>query len=195
MKSMNLTARVILILAVQIAALLGMIGMKQWTLNTGVPVVLETAPIDPRSLFSGDYVRLNYTISSLMLNPLAGDKDFKRHDTVYVVLQIAQPYATPVSTHHQMPQLASGQVALKGEVEYASDTHWNQQTRQLEPAKSLNVHYGIENYYVAEGSGRELERPADNAKVSVRVAVDRFGNGGISAILLNGKERYMEKLL
>lgn len=57
------------------------------------------------------------------------------------------------------------------------------------------MHYGIENYYVTEGTGGELERPADNAKVAVRVAVDRFGGAGISAILLNGKERYVEKLL
>jgi uncharacterized membrane-anchored protein len=195
MNNIKLTLRVLLILAVQIVALLGMIGIKQWTLNSGTPVILETAPIDPRSLFSGDYVRLNYTISTLTLDPLAGDKEFKRHDTVYVVLQAAEPYATPVSAHHQMPQLASGQVALKGEVEYASNTRWNQQTRQLEPVKNLSVHYGIENYYVPEGSGRALERPVDNARVSVRVAVDRFGGAGISAILLNGKERYVEKLL
>lgn len=195
MKNWNMTLRIIVILAVQIAALLGMIGMKQWTLNSGTPIVLETAPIDPRSLFSGDYVRLNYTISTLTLEKLGGDREFKRHDTVYLILQSAEPYATPVSVHHHLPQLASGQVALKGEVEYVSDTRWNQQARQLEPVKSLNVHYGIENYYVAEGKGGELERPADNAKVAVRVAVDRFGGAGISAILLNGKERYVEKLL
>lgn len=195
MKNTNMTLRVVLILAVQITALLGMIGMKQWTLNHGTPVILETAPIDPRSLFSGDYVRLNYTISSLSLEQLGGDREFRRHDTVYLVLQAAEPYARPLSVHRQMPQLASGQVALKGEVEYVSDTRWNAQTRKLDPAKSLSVHYGIENYYVTEGTGLELERPADNARVSVRVAVDRFGNSGISAILLNGKERYVEKLL
>lgn len=195
MKNWNMTLRVSVILAVQILALLGMIGMKQWTLNSGTPIVLETAPIDPRSLFSGDYVRLNYTISTLTLEKLGGDREFKRHDTVYLVLQSAEPYATPVSVHRQMPQLGSGQVALKGEVEYVSDTRWNQQTRQLDPVKSLSVHYGIENYYVAEGTGHTLEQPADNARVSVRVAVDRLGGAGISAILLNGKERYVEKLL
>lgn len=191
---MNMTLRVILILVVQIAALLGMISIKQWTLNSGTPVVLETLPVDPRSLFSGDYVRLNYSISTLQLDQLGGDKEFKRHDAVYVVLQAAAPYATPVSAHHHLPQLASGQIVIKGEVEYASNTRWNQQTRQLDPAKSLSVHYGIENYYIEEGTGSTLERPADNAKVTVRVAVDRFGNAGISAILLNGKERYVERL-
>lgn len=191
---MNMTLRVTLILTLQIAALLGMIGIKQWTLSSGTPVVLETLPVDPRSLFSGDYVRLNYSISTLLLDQLGGDKEFKRHDAVYVVLQSGEAYATPVSTHHEMPQLASGQVAIRGEVEYSSNTRWNQQSRQLEPARSLNVHYGIENYYIEEGTGSTLERPADNARVTVRVAVDRFGNAGISAILLNGKERHVERL-
>lgn len=192
---MHMTLRVTLILALQIAALLGMIGIKQWTLNTGTPVVLETMPVDPRSLFSGDYVRLNYSISMLQLDQIGGDKEFKRHDTVYVVLQAGEPYASPVSAHHQLPQLDRGQVAIKGEVEYASSTRWNQQTRQLDPAKSLSVHYGVENFYVEEGAGRALERPADNAKMSVRIAVDSYGNAGIAAILLNGRERYVEKLL
>lgn len=192
---MNMTLRVTLILALQIAALLGMIAIKQWTLNTGTPIVLETAPIDPRSLFSGDYVRLNYSISSLSLDQIGGDKEFKRHDTAYLLLQTGGPHATPLSVHHALPQLAAGQVALKGEVEYVSTTRWNRETQQSEPVKTLNMRYGIENYYVQEGTGGELEHPADNAKVSVRVAVDRFGNGGISAILLNGKEHYVEKLL
>lgn len=192
---MNFTLRVILIVALQVAALLGMIAIKQWTLSSGTTIMLETAPIDPRSLFSGDYVRLNYSISALSLDQIGGDREFRAHDTVYVVLQAGEPYATPLSVHHAAPQLAARQVALKGEVEYVSNTRWNRQTQQAEPATGLNVHYGIENYYVQEGTGGTLERPADNAKVSVRVAVDRFGNGGILAILLNGKERYVEKLL
>lgn len=57
------------------------------------------------------------------------------------------------------------------------------------------MYYGIENYYVSEGSGYTLERPADNARVSVRVAVNRNGHAGIAAILLDGRERHVEKLL
>ncbi len=192
---MNLTRRAFLIIALQIAALLAMVGMKQWTLNTGTPLVLETAPVDPRSLFSGDYVRLSYTISTLRLDQLAGDKDFRRRDPVYVVLQQGTPYATPLSVHHAMPAIAPGQVVLRGEVEYATDYTWNPRTMKSEPGKSLSVHYGIESYYVQEGTGRALERPAGNEKVSVRVAVDRYGQAGILAILLDGKERYRESLL
>ena len=36
----------VLVVALQSAALLAMIAIKQWTLATGTPVVLETVPVD-----------------------------------------------------------------------------------------------------------------------------------------------------
>lgn len=192
---MSVRWRTALVMVLQIAALLGMIAMKQWTLGTGTPVVLETAPVDPRSLFSGDYVRLGYTISNLNLEKLAGDKDFKRYETVYVVLQPGARHAAPVSVHHAMPSPGAGQVVIKGQVESAGDFFWNPQTADAEKARNISVHYGIETYYVQEGTGGALERPAGNEKVSVRVAVDRYGNAGILAILINGQEQYVESLL
>lgn len=192
---MGIKIRTALIIALQIAALLGMIGMKQWTLNTGTPLVLETEPVDPRSLFSGDYVRLNYSISNLNLDQLGGDKDFKRHDSVYVVLNTSTPYATPVSVHHAAPLASAGQIIIKGEVTYLNSVFWNPQTRKTEDRKNLAVRYGIENYYVPEGTGHALERPAEGEKIAVKVAVDRNGKAGILAILINGQPRYTESLL
>jgi uncharacterized membrane-anchored protein len=57
--------------------LAAMITDKQWTLNTGTPVVLQTEPVDPRSLFMGDYARLAYPINRLRLDgetALGGEK-------------------------------------------------------------------------------------------------------------------------
>ena len=56
------------------------------------------------------------------------------------------------------------------------------------------VRYGIESYFIPEGEGRELERPAPGEEISILVAVDRFGNAGIKAVLINGQPRYVEKL-
>ncbi len=192
---MSITWRTTLLILIQIAVLLGMIGMKQWTLDTGTPVVLETAPVDPRSLFSGDYVRLGYAISTLRLDQVGGDREFKRHDPIYVVLQTGTPYATPVAIYHQMPAARAGQVVIRGEVQFASDQFWNPQTRKSERVKTVLVRYGIENYYVPEGTGRALERPPGNAKIAVRVAIDRSGTAGILGILVNGEERYRQSLL
>ena len=191
---MGTKLRIAIIIVLQSLALLSMIAMRQWTLNTGTSVILETAPIDPRSLFSGDYVRLNYKISNIRLGEMAGDKDFKRHDCVYVLLKEGDPYWQPVSIHHDKPAAPPGHVAIKGEVNYMSDNVWNQETQKSEQVKNVNIKYGIESYFVPEGEGRELERPKEGEKVTIRVAVDRYGNAGIKFLLVNGKERYRESL-
>ena len=63
-----------------------------------------------------------------------------------------------------------------------------------EPIKTINVKYGIENYFVPEGEGRVLERPKPGETVSIRLVVDRNGNAAIKAVLVNGVERYVERL-
>lgn len=192
---MSAWARIGIVVLLQTAALAVMVGMKQYTLSTGTPVVLKTAPIDPRSLFSGDYVRLNYDISRLKLDDLGGDDEFDRGDRVYVVLAQRGEFWEPLSVHRDYPAAATGQVVLKGTVEYLNQTRFQPPGQPRQQVKTLNVKYGIENYYVPEGEGRTLERPELGEVVSIRVVVDRSGNAGIKAVLVNGAERYAEKLL
>lgn len=191
---MGTRLRIALIILVQSLALMCMIGIKQWTLNTGTPIILETAPIDPRSLFSGDYVRLNYKISDLRLDEIPGDKEFKKHDRVYVLLKEGGLYWQPVSVHHNKLDAPSGHVVIKGEVMYLTDELWNEETRQPEKVNRITVRYGIESYFVPEGEGRALERPKEGEKISIQVAVDKYGNAGLKSLLVNGKERYAESL-
>lgn len=188
--------RIVFIVLVQSLVLMTMIGMKQWTLNTGTPILLETQPIDPRSLFRGDYVRLNYKISRLTLKDIDGDDEFERYDRFYLVLQPGERYWEPVSIHHAMPKLNTGQVAIKGTVKYVNNRIWNNKARTEEDRKYsiLTARYGIENYFVPEGTGMELERPRDGKRVELRVAVDKSGNAGIKGVLLDGEERYTESL-
>jgi len=189
---MNLGLRIAVIVAAQTLALVGMVAIKQYTLSTGSPVVLKTEPIDPRSLFSGDYVRLNYAISRLELAKLDGDKTFQRGDTVYVVVTQGQEYWDPVSVHREFPDAGAGQKAIKGKVE-TFDSMWTY-SKTAGPPKWIDVKYGIENYFVPEGEGRALERPKPGETVSIRVVVDKYGNPAIKAVLVNGVERYVEKV-
>lgn len=195
---MNLWLKISLLVAVQLAALAAMIADKQWTLNTGTPVVLQTEPVDPRSLFMGDYARLNYRISRLHLDgegALGGDKDFKRYDTVWVALRPDPEGAQAVSVHHERSAIAPGLLALKGEVRYLSESWWDRATNKSIKQRTLQVRYGIEQYYVQEGTGRQIERPSGGEKVSVRVAIDERGKAGILAMLFDGRERFRETLL
>ena len=188
---MNITFRIIILNVLLTMVLVAMIVVKQWTLNTGTMILLETKPIDPRSLFRGDYVRLNYTINQLNLAELSGHARFQKYDKVFVVLQEDLPYWEPLSVHGRHPVLKLGQMAIKGELISIQDIHKN---IGKEPSTILHVRYGIENYFVPEGEGRALERPKENEKIDMRIAVDKFGNAGIKAVLVNGKERYTEML-
>lgn len=169
----------VLVVLLQTAALMGMVAIKQRTLATGTPVVLETAPIDPRSLFRGDYVRLNYAISSLEHESLEGDDDFEIHDTIYVMLRKGEKFWEPVSIHREMPAHGPDSVVIRGEVQWTG---------------GIDVRYGIENYFVPEGEGMALERPAEGEEVTIMVAVDEAGASAIKAVLVNDEVRYEEKL-
>ena len=186
--------RIGLILLLQTLALLAMVAMKQWTLATGTEILLETQPIDPRSLFSGDYVQLGYRIGRLRPAELEGDDRFDR-EAIYVVLAQGERYWQAVSIHHERPtEVPTGQVVIKGRIQYIQEVTWNPATGKQELAKELNVHYGIENYFVPEGEGKALENPKSGEKLEIQVAVDSLGNSGIKGVLVNGQPRYRERL-
>lgn len=179
------TYLLLLVVVLQSAALVGMVAVKQRTLITGTPIVLETEPIDPRSLFRGDYVRLNYTIGNLDRADLKGEglgtDNFNRHDRIYVILRKGETFWEPVSVHREMPAHGPDTVVIRGEVQ------WN-------GGDGIRIRYGIESYFVPEGEGMALERPAEGDTVSIMIAVDNKGDSAIKAVLINGEIRYEEKL-
>ncbi len=187
-----MNTRIIAILVLFTLFLCSMIGVKQWTLNSGTPVLLETQPIDPRSLFRGDYVRLNYTINQLTPSELDGDNDFQRYDKIYVELQQQEKYWQPIAIHHDRP--TNGKLALAGKIQYVNKHTFNSSTRKTEDVTTLRVKYGIENYFVPEGEGLELERRNNDQIVDIRVAIDKFCKAGIKEVLVNDQVRYTEKL-
>ncbi len=189
---MNLGWRLAAVFAIQALVLVYMLVDRHWLREAGRPIVLETLPIDPRSLFSGDHVRLNYSINHLSLDKIEGDKEFRAHQTVYVVLRRAEPYWEVVSIHTSAPKFLSAssaeQVMLRGEVVQANAQ------RRLIDTRVVHVRYGIEAYFIPEGEGRTIERPAPGETVSMRVAVDAGGRAAIQALLVNGNERFAEQL-
>jgi uncharacterized membrane-anchored protein len=55
--------------------------------------------------------------------------------------------------------------------------------------------YGIERYYVPEGTGPKLENQARTGKLSAIVAVNAKGEAAIKGLMLDGKKIYDEPLL
>jgi len=190
---MKPSTRLAFLFVLQALALAFIIADRQWTLASGARVVLETEPVDPRSLFSGDYVRLRYKISRLAIPESSTARGLGKHDDIYVVLAPGDPYWQPVSMHAAMPVAAPGRIVLRGEVEHAGGAPDKLRRVPVEEWH-VSVRYGIESYFVPESEGRTIERPAPDEKVSIRVAVDTRGRAAIQALLVNGREKYIERL-
>ena len=169
--------RIAIVLALQTMVLLGMIGFKEYTLRTGIPILLSTKPVDPRALFRGDYVTLRYTINTLNVTQLSGDTHYWPGDPIFVGLERTSegPYWHAVSSHRNRPAARAGRVVIKGQVQGMSK-------RPVAP-RHVPVRYLIEDYFVPEGKGQALE----SGKVDVQLAVDRYGRAGILSVQVDGQ--------
>jgi uncharacterized membrane-anchored protein len=164
-----------------------MIFERAHLLSTGREVVLEVVPVDPRSLFQGDYVTLGYPMSRINVPP--GSK-FERDSLIYVLLQKAPDGTFSVAGVSAEPPATTSpdQVVLKGRVQYYSEP-----TGQAPGQATVN--YGIETFFVPEGTGRDLEKLVGERKLSALVAVDGDGNAAIKGLVVDGKRVYEEPLL
>src|ERR671922_191237 len=164
-----------------------MLGAMVWNriqlLTHGREVVLPLIPVDPRSLFRGDYVQLSYDVSRVPGRLLEGG--LPRGATVYVSVVRAPDGAwTPIKAA-AMHDSAGGadSVVLKGRVESGGSD-----------GRDALVRYGIESYFVPEGKGRDLEALAGDKKLAAVVAVDARGNAAIKGLMIDGKRVYEEPL-
>lgn len=168
---MKRSHKLVIIVLLQVLFLFGMIGFKYFTLQTGTPVLLKTAPVDPWDVFRGEYVRLGYEISRLPGGNVAdniAEKSNLSGKKVYVVLEEGDRYWKAVSINQVKPKPGENQVVIKGRINYYD-----------EDQREYHVSYGLESYYVQEGEGIKLER---QEALEVLVKVDRFGNAVIEKV-------------
>ena len=150
------------IVAAQLVFLIGFIGVREVALRTGTEVVLQTVPVDPRSLLQGDYAILDYEIARL---PDWMD-GFSAGRTVYVVLQVERDVWTSSAYTEERSHVA-GEVFIKGRIDRIG-----------------HADFGIGTYFVPEGTGRIIEGAQD---VKVVVSVDEDGNAVIKDVLVDGE--------
>ncbi|MCG8608828.1 GDYXXLXY domain-containing protein [bacterium] len=95
----------------------------------------------------------------------------QRYDRVFVVLQENEPYWKPISIHREKPAINPNHVSIKGTVRYVLQGSWNPETQRLDSTRTtVHIRYGIENYFVPEGKGQELERLPEGNRVDLVVA-------------------------
>lgn len=127
-----------------------MAGERELVVLTGRTVHLRTAPIDPRDIFRGDFVRLNYEISTiprrLLRGGLANAKESylkKKGLRVYTALKAGE--GGSAEALYVTDRRPTDDFFIRGHLLYGWDG-------------SVRVRYGIETYFVEQGKGLELER-------------------------------------
>jgi uncharacterized membrane-anchored protein len=142
---------IILAIVLQVAILAFIAGKREIIVSTGETVFLRTAPIDPRDMFRGDFVRLQYEISSIPMSKVRGDFSAAKDKEQYVL------YAVMKKDERGLGELEYvTDVKPEGNVFYLkgrTTKHW----RFQQSSKSLSLQYGIEAYYVEQGKGKGIE--------------------------------------
>ncbi|MGW8958852.1 GDYXXLXY domain-containing protein [Paenibacillus sp. NPDC055715] len=137
-----------LLIAIVIVLQLGVIGYQtvrsETLLATGASIKLKLAPVDPHSLLQGDYVMLNYDIST----PFSQD-NWNRGKVKVVLTPGSQGVYIADRLYQEGEKLANHEVILNGQ--------WD----------GSRIQYGIENYFIPEGTGRNVEQNAHYAYIRV----------------------------
>lgn len=177
----------IFVALVQTAALFKIVYDKDRLIKNGREITIPVKPVDPRDIFRGDYVTLGYDIARLtgaQVAPLNVD-DISQGSTAYVTLKPSPDGGWAVAAiAAEQPQAAPADVVLKGRV----DRVWRHST----PSNAeINLRYGIETYFVPEGTGRALESKVREHKIDAIVAVGSDGSAVLKGLVIDG-ERHVD---
>jgi uncharacterized membrane-anchored protein len=168
----------VIVLALQAAWIVATVAVQETRLHSGTIVLLETAPVDPRDLLRGDYVILNYKISTVpaALFPGGLTKETPPGTPVFVRLEKRGKFHEIESASLEPIQSDSDHPVLRGKVSArwgrGPDTNAN---------RSLPLEYGLERFYVREGAGNP------QGKLTVAASVSRSGAAAIRQVFVDGQ--------
>ncbi|UCD81222.1 MAG: GDYXXLXY domain-containing protein [Desulfobacterales bacterium] len=167
---------IVLAVLMQILVLVYMAGEREHILRYGKIIYLRTAPIDPRDLFRGDYVRLNYEISNIPADslPLGDDGKMTKGEKIYVYLKENSNGLYELDRVSKSKPRTGVYLAGRSPHEY----------RYRRFSQPLRLNYGIEAYFVQQGRGREIEQRLGSRNqvqipLEMQIAVGRNGKAVI----------------
>lgn len=150
--------------------------------SAGTEVTLRTVPVDPRSMFRGDYVSLGYEAGNNIPYAQLADENNELPSTAYVILEKKGDTYERVAVSRTQPVLKEGQVCLRGVNRWASDI----------PVPVNMTFPDIAQYFVEEDLGRELESARNAHRLLVNVSVSPSCTAVIKGVIL-GPEDPLDK--
>lgn len=163
--------------------LLSLVFMVLWSalpLIFGQSIRVMVQPVDPRSLFRGNYVILSYPFSELNEKHFIEDRDFleanvRKGTGVYVKL-VEKDGLHILEKASLSPFTIKDGVILKGSVK----RFWT----YGEGGFNCNVHYGIEAYFTQKEKAEEWQRSINQKITSANIKVLAGGRSGIDSLEL-----------
>lgn len=162
-------------------------------IKNGREIALQVIPIDPRDLFRGEYVILGYDISQISASKGGSEKfaeNLPRRALIYVTLTPGAEgawVAKELSVDYPKT-VAPSDVVMKGYVR-ATFRAGN------EASDTVAIRYGIESYFVPEGTGKALEQSVRDKKIQALVAVANDGTAALKGLVIGGERHEDPPLL
>ena len=151
---------------------------KEISLRSGKIITVKIIPVDPRSIFRGDYINLNYEFSRLDLNKVEHDKAyFSRGQKVFIKLsKTGEEWKAIQVSDKYFRDVGTNEITLAGSV-----SGW--------PSKdAVNIIYGIESYFVPEGKGKYIEGKISDKRIKAEISIDSKGYASVCKILIDEEE-------
>lgn len=147
----------ILIVVFQIVVLTFITGSYYAVDFFGKEITLEAEPVDPRDIFYGDYVILRYEIQTLDRSLWKGEGQPDEEQRLFVKLEPDGEFYSATGLFAEKPDTSGDEVVLEAELRH-------------DRSNEYFVEYGLERYYVPEGTGGRLEEQREGMTVDIRVA-------------------------
>jgi len=164
---------------IQFLVLAWMAGEREIIYRTGRTVYLRTMPVDPQDHFRGDYVHLNYEISTIGKHLWRdGLKDRKQDDYSY------RRRERDVRIYSVLKAGDSGIAELQYVTDRKPENDFFIRGRlQNTWSNSMQVLYGIEAYFVQQDKGREMEKSMNRDGINVPMEMEAAVSGSGIAVL------------
>jgi len=144
-------------IAFQLAVLAGMVVNAAMPLWTGTEIRVRTVPVDPRSIFRGNYARLGYDFGTLPEDALPGVDHLRPGEVVYVSLEPGEGGV------HEFAGVSLDEpkegMFLRGRL---TTSH-----------RPYHVRYGIEAFFAPEEKALALEKDLLNGGIAILMVTSR----------------------
>ncbi len=161
----TIVAGLLIAVAFQFIVLSGMYVTAAMPLWTGTEVKVKTIPVDPRSMFRGNYARLRYDFSTLNDHYIPDKGALRNGEVIYITLKPG------TDGLHELSDVSlekpNDGIFLRG---------------RLQNRNRFDVKYGIEAFFAPKQKALEIERHLRKSGVAV-LMVSSQGKARIKDII------------